>query len=420
MRVPPVPVLLVVLVNGVEAGTEVHPWVGFDFEYFGETYRINADDDTVTTINDYGPTVGLSVFDVSRPERRFRLDADARLGNDTRRFRLDFDAKLQGARQGFEIQHQGIYRTFDENSEYLSSDYLQEYLRATYERHFGRARLRVRDRFSLTWYRDPSEYNLTSWTHEPGADLRLRVADLSDVRFGYRVGRRSVPDSTSLNYWRHTAEVGVGILVGWTTSLDVVSQLDRRIYEPGSARESSWENRADAALSFDAGDRTTMRLLHENEIVRFDQPDELYYDFDWFRTGFQVEVHQSRSVDLSLMPLYAFLSSGSATAEEYSETGIEFGLDWRAGSATWIHVSDEIGRREYESAQLAEVDLSGQDFLTALYSDYIYNRVTILVTSEIRRGVAANLFVNWEPENHRVSSHDTDTRIVSGGIQYRF
>ena len=104
------------------------------------------------------------------------------------------------------------------------------------------------------------------------------------------------------------------------------------------------------------------------------------------------------------------------------ETGIEFGLDWRIGTRTWIHLSDEIGRRQYESAQVetVPVDETTAELDDLLYSDYVYNRLTLLVTSEVTRGVAANLFVNWQPEDHRVSSHDTDTRIISGGLEYRF
>jgi len=37
-----------------DAGVQWIPRVGFDFEHFGETYRITDDRDTVTVINDYG------------------------------------------------------------------------------------------------------------------------------------------------------------------------------------------------------------------------------------------------------------------------------------------------------------------------------------------------------------------------------
>ncbi len=427
MRIVLVPVALLGFAAAVDAGTELRPWIGFDFEHFGEQYAITANQDTVTTINDYGPTVGLALFNVDDPDRRFRLASDVRLGQETHRYRLDFDGRLQGPKNGLAFESQGMVRIFRENGAYtVTSDYLQEFARATYERRFGSSRLRLRHSFDLTWYRDPNEYNLTSMTHMPAADLQVRFREFSSVRMGYRFGRRSVPDSTSLDFTRHTGELDLSMLFGWTTSLDVSNVLDRRIYAPGSVRESSWENRADGSFSFDLGDKATMRLLHENEIVRYDSADVVYFDFDRFRTGFQVEVHQSMRLDLSIMPLYSFLRSPTSPIESYTETGIEFGLDWRIGDRTWIHFSDEIGRREFDTAQEEETPTDGlgsdldEGFLDILYSDYIYNRLTLLVTSEVRRGIAANLFVNWQPEDHRVSSHDTDTRIVSGGLEYRF
>ena len=67
-----------------------------------------------------------------------------------------------------------------------------------------------------------------------------------------------------------------------------------------------------------------------------------------------------------------------------------------------------------------EVGDKGLADLDTAFSDYIYNRLTVIVTSDVSRSVAINLFVNWQPENHRVNRHDTDTRIVSGGVEYRF
>lgn len=421
------------LVSAARAEVELVPRVGFDFEHFGETYRLTDDQDTVTTVNDYGTIVGLTARTPWSAGSRFRLDTDVHLGRETHRFRLDFEGRLLRGANALEVEQQGSYRLFRDEGDYaLSSNTLQEYLRVGWERRLGeRTRLRFRETLDLTWYEEPDEYNLTTFLHRPGVDLRRDVGELGELRLGYQLGRRSVPDSTQLQYWRHTWDADVSALFGWTGALDVAVQLDRREYDAGSLRESSWEYRGGAGFEFGAGERVTFRLLHESEVIRYDDPDELDFDSEWARTGFQVEIHRTSRLDLSVMPVYAFLTSDTAPEEEYSETGLEFGIDWRIGSATWINVTDEVGRREYEISAVesepvddlsdpSTPELTEDLLLDTAFSDYLYNRLTVLVTADIAKAVSVNLFANWQPEDHRVNRHDTDTRIVSGGVEYRF
>jgi hypothetical protein len=125
------------------------------------------------------------------------------------------------------------------------------------------------------------------------------------------------------------------------------------------------------------------------------------------------------------MPVYSFLTSGSAPQEEYTEVAVELGIDWRLGRGTWISVTDEVGHRDYEidadPIDPAATDVTVDQVLAgAAYSDFVLNRLTVLVTSDVARGISVNLFAHWQPEDHRVNLHDTDTRIVSGGVEYRF
>jgi hypothetical protein len=413
------------------AEVTVQPRVGADFEHFGESYRVTDDRDTVTVTNDYGTLIGIALRTAGRSPSRFSLDADLHVGKETRRLRLDFDGRLVNGADTFELSHDTSYRTFRDDGEYsISSDHLLETARLVWERELNeRFTVRLQDRFEGTWYAQQDEYNLNQWTNEPKVETRMRFHGFDEVSVGGRYARRSVPDSTSLAYDRYTLETGVSMLFGWTSAIDVSGLLERRRYDALSARESSWTNRVDARLEFGVGDRTTFRLVHENEVIRYDEPDELDFDSNWARTGFQVEVHRSDNVDLSLMPVYAFLQSGTAPEEEYTETGLEAGVEFRLGGRTWISLSDEIGRRDYEVTDPGTVSVGAADTdallaelenLDTAVSDYLYNRLTLIVTSDIAAGVNVNLFLNWQPEDHHVNRHDTDTRIITGGIEYAF
>jgi len=410
------------------AATELTPRVGFDFEHFGETYRVTSDRDTVATVNDYGPVVGLELRVPGSARDRFRLGADAHLGQQTRRVGLDFDLRLEGGASSLELEHDGSYRFFVEGGDYsVSSNTLDESARLTWERRLGEdLRLRLSESVDVTWYQDPDAYNLNTVLHRPGAEARWSFGELNEARLGYRLGRRDVPDSSSLDYWRHTVDADLSLLLGWSAALDVSSQLERRIFPEGSVRETSWEVRNDVHLELGTLSRVTYRLIHENEVVRFEEPDS-YVDFDYAyaRTGFQVELHRGFDLDFSVTPVYAFLASGSAPQEEYTEVGVELGFDWRVGEKTWISVTDEVGHRDYEIDAVEfdpeSTDVTADQLLAeAAYSDFLLNRLTVLITSDVARGISVNLFAHWQPEDHRLNLHDTDTRIVSGGIEYRF
>jgi hypothetical protein len=237
---------------------------------------------------------------------------------------------------------------------------------------------------------------------------------------------RDVPDSTLIGFTRHGADADLSLWIGDGVALDVAQTVERRIHDPSSVRESSWESRGDLRLEWALGDRATGRAMCEHEVFRFDEPDELDFDSGWIRTGFQMQLHRGPSLDLSVMPVWALLSSGTAPTEEYDEVGVEVGMDWRLGRRAWMSLSDEIGRRDYEVNATEDADTTGATDadLTAepdgAYSDYLYNRLTLTVGADPLPGLRANLFVHWQPEDHAVHRHDADTRIVSGGVEYRF
>lgn len=410
----------------------VQPMVGADFEHFGETYHLTDDRDTVTVINDYGTLAGLTVRSPIRSASRFRLDTDVHIGKETRRLRLDFEGRLERDVGILELEQDATWRAFQDGGDYaISSDHLATHTRLSWERSLTeRVTMRLQNRVDGTWYEAQDRYNLNQWTIEPRAEARLRFHDFDEAYVRGRFARKSVPDSSSLGYRRFGLDTGASLLFGWTSALDVSNQLERRVYDTSSVRESSWDNRFDGRFEFEVGERATLRLVHENEIIRYDRPDELDFDSEWARTGFEVEIHRTESLDLSIMPVYAFLQSATSPVEEYTETGLEVGLDLRIGTHTWISVTDEVGRRDYEiSAEPQELPLDDSDpdavlaglvGLDTTFSDYLYNRLTILVSAELLHRVSANLFVNWQPEDHHLNRHDTDTRIVSGGFEYTF
>lgn len=409
------------------APLEIVPRVGADFEHFGQTYRVTADRDTVTLVDDYGTLAGLLLRTTGPSPDRFEADAELYAGYSTRRVRTRIEARAKRGANTWEVRQDAGYLAFTDGGDYaVSGDRFEERFAAAWGRRLrGPWSLRLGGRFDGTWYESPDEYNLTQWTSEPRADVAMDFGEWSRAGAGYRFARRDVPDSASLGFDRHTGQASLSWAPGASTALDVTALLERRLYDAGSARESSREVRADVRLEFALTDAVTCRVQHENELIRFDDPDESDFDSDWARTGLQVAIHRSASLDFSLMPLHAFLQSPTSAEEEYHELGIELGVDWRFGRRGWVAITNEIGRRDYGvDAPEAEPDLSVDaaidDTAATASSDYTYDRLTLLVGAEPWPGVAANLFVHWQPEDHAVGRHDNETRIVSGGLTYSF
>lgn len=409
------------------APLEVVPRVGADFEHFGQTYRVTADADTVTLVDDYGTSAGLLLRTPGIGPDRFEADAELYAGYSTRRARLRVEGRAKRGAAVWDVRQEAAYLAFTDGGDYtVSGDRFEERFTAAWERRVsGPWSVRLGGRFDGTWYETQDPYNLTAWTTEPRADLALDFGGWSRAGAGYRFARRDVPDSASLGFDRHTGALSLSWAPGADTVLDILGTLERRRYDEGSPRQSSREGRTDLRFEFALTDAVTCRVQHENEIIRYDDPDELDFDSDWGRTGLQLAVHRTAALDLSIMPLHAFLAGATSPEEEYHELGIELGVDWRFGRRGWLSVTNEIGRRDYRVDAPAEepdlaVDAVLDDATATASSDYTYDRLTLLLGAEPWPGVAANLFVHWQPEAHAVSRHDNETRIVSGGLTYSF
>ncbi len=408
------------------AGFELEPRTGFDFEYFGETYRVTENRDTVATINDYGMVAGLLARTPTPSPTFLNLDAEIYYGRESSRARLAVRGEARRGANLFLLDQEALWTQFRDDGDYaLSSDSFRDTARLAWERALGdRTILRLEEFLDLVRFTDQDPYNLSSTVHRPGVILRRRVAPGGEARAAYRFGVRDVPDSSALDSIRHTGELSVGFFLGERVILDVNERLDRRIYDPVSPRESSWENRFTVDVDLLNPGLVSWRLFHESERVQFDEPDDLDFDYTRLRFTAGPVFRPDPDLDLSLAPVLGALFSSTAPAEEFVEVALEIGANWRSG-ALWISVTDEFGFRDYDIETSTTIDTSTgaaepEESRVAIYSDSTYNRLTVLATWDFTPAVSFRFFGNWEPEDHRVDADDADSRIVSGGVEIRF
>lgn len=411
---------------GFATAAELHPRVGVEFEHFGQSYRVSDDEDTVTTINDVGTSLGATLTAGDETKARLRADAGALFGIQSIRARLAVQGEVRRGANLFRAEQDATLRRFRDDGDYsLSSDSFQGNARFAWERSLDASTsLRLQDSFELVRYADPDEYNLNSFLHRPQVAFRRSFGVAGWTRAAYSLGARDVPDSSVLDSIRHTGEIDVGTFFGEAASVDAAGRVDRRIYDVESPRESSWETRSDATIESLGSGRLGWRVRPELETVRFDSPDELDFDFTRARIAAGPVVRLTPEFDVSVGPSFERLNSSTALDEEYDQLGVEVGVEWR-GARVWVHVSDEIARRDYtREATEEEIDLDAPLDSSfdeeGLYSDSIVNRLTVLVSAELTAHTSLRLFANWEPEDHRLDRDDAETSLLSGGIEHRF
>ena len=416
---------LVLVFPAAAQAVEIHPKAGVSFDYFGETYHVTDERDTVTTINDYGATLGVVVTREPPSALKLRAEGDVYYGHESARGRLLLEGEYREGPNSFLIDQDAIVRVFHEGGDYsLSSDSFQDSARLSWEHRFNEATaLRLMHQFEAVVYSDPDQYNLNAFVQRPGVSVRQRFGFSSEVRGGYQLGWRDVPDSSELDSMRHTGDVECTVFLD-QVSVEFSDRVERRIYDQPSTRVSSWENRSDGTVDWLRPGKIAARFQHELETVEYDEPDDLDFNFTRLRVAAGPLLRTDKGFDVSLSPLYGMLYSKTAPAENYHDWAIELGLEIRFGR-TWISLTDEVGRRDYDQEASATI----VDFVTTqatasepegLYSDSSYNHLTALVSADVGRSIALHLFVNWEPEDHRLNRYDSDSRIVSGSVEYRF
>ncbi|MAF27282.1 MAG: hypothetical protein QF819_02270 [Gemmatimonadota bacterium] len=414
------PVLgLLAVAPGAAHSMEVAPYAGVGLEYFGETYQTTEDSDTVLTVSDRGAFLGVRLRTPSSGRDRFQLDAEARFGRSTNRFAMDFDGQIRRGRHRLRVNHRGTVRVFREGGDYeISSDSVQDDLSLSWRCDLGGGlEARVKESVDVTWYEDPDEYNLNSSRLRTGAELRWDFGDLNTAGVGYRYGRRSVPDSTSLGYGRSTFDTDLSLLFGASSSADIANRLERRIYNANSVRGDSWENRLDGEVIVGLPAGYEVGVVHESEVVRFDVPDDLDFDHEFFRHGLRLGVPLDKGLDLSFMPVLSTLRSDTASGEEYTEVSAEIGATWWIGDQAWITVTDEVGLRNYTvEGSGVETDYSTEVF----YTDYTFNRATILLSWDPHPGISVHVFGHWFPEDHKDPLDNSETTLLSGEVEYAF
>jgi hypothetical protein len=311
----------------------------------------------------------------------------------------DLEAKVEG-------------RQFRSDSSFsLNHDNLRSLLSARWRRRLSNSLqfgLKLKDEDLRYDGRSDFEYDQNRWTASSLLSLN-RGLDLT-LDFEAGGGARAVPDSTEIGYERGFFNADALWIFGSGHTLSLFSAFERRVFHDPSARSPYWDLVLQPQLRILLDSVWRLNLDLAQELLLYDVDGEVYKD-TWLG---QVGVCLSRrfgQLELGLEPSWSWDSSPRYADDEYHQPSVIVRADLYGTGRLWFTLSEEIGRRLYESAPEGSVQL---------YTDYTFFRTTLMATLTVSETLSLSAFVSDQPDNHVREEDDSRLTLYSLSLRSSF
>lgn len=380
------------------------PSASIAYDSFGQRYVI-ADEDTLDLVQETSGRLCTALERRGRTE--FSLRNTLGIGEQATRDDLELRLRRQIGTAELQIAADWRWKAYRSQSAYvLSSDYQLAALHPQFSwRLFPEWRLRVEDRSEWAHFARRTRYNYDYSVHDAGATVERSYGLLSLLGLGYTHGRRSVPDSTQIDYRRHL------LLCDWsheagahTVRLD--QRLERRLYADPRVRSHFLEFDAGLGLRLALRPQLRLRPEYRADLLRYDTPDSVYSSYSEQAFEVLLERDFGDRTTFALGPRAEFRRTSSTIDRAYDQWGLKGSVSFLSGTRLWVEFSDEVGVRRH---------LAGEDLF---FSDYVFNWSTLYLSCELWPGLAFDLFFSLDPENHTIHADDTTTILVSTSLTY--
>lgn len=333
-----------------------------------------------------------------------------RLGTQTIDELLDAGGSLAaGASTSLDLRGTFHWKHFWEGSDYeFGNDFTQGNASLKIARKVGaRSRLSLRSRFELMNYDRKTDFDYDYRYYDGGLEWDTGADFEKSLRLGILAGARDVPDSTSLSYDRFLGEIDARFSPASLLSFQLTAAADRKGYHE-SKRSPYWSIMSFLEMSRGGTSGLLFSLRGESEILRFDRPDNVYFDTHFLRGGLRGRFPLRQLWTAYLEPRYATMLCESFPEERYREISFVIGAEILQSNGLWLNLSYEPGQRDYTLDE------------NSLYSDFRLNRLSAMGSIPLPAASALNLLVTHEPERHSRREDDFSVTLVSVDITKRF
>lgn len=395
--------------GGAGAG-KVSGSVTTGFDSFTEKYTI-VEEDTLDRLTEFRTRLRLGYAHGTFLHDYLQLQGESVIGEES----LESTARLNLLRRWgpsrFAVDTDLTFRTYRDSSEYsFPNDFLRFSLRAYARREIASGlSLRLTERLELLDFDERTEFDYdyvrNGVTVSGDLDRDLTTTYHASLSFT----KKSIPDSTEIAYrawsaagdYRTTLDAHRHVYLNMTT--------ERRLYAHEPTKSDFWALLSAVTLQPFARGDFGFGVENALESYLYDRESDAFFDYVENRSAFIVSYYRSFDLTFGLGPTAAFFSSDFSPEDEYTEFGAKATASYNAGTRIWLSASYEPGHRNYR--------VDGSE---VIFSDFTYQRITLFATLKIWRGANLGVFLNHEPENHKIEGDDATATLFSLDLSYGF
>ena len=366
------------------------------------------EDDTTETIHEY--YAGLdNYFLTSNGPTKFTLRNIFKYGNQT--IDNDLNGVLNaGSRKSLLMQLRGNLRLkfFRERSDYeFGNDYAQSNLHLKLGKQLGdRWYVISKSRVEMIAFEDRTQFDYDYRYFDTGLGVETGNYFNRYVRVFAALGRREAPDTTDLSFDRLRTEAEVRLSSG-SLSFDFSALGDRREYE-GISRSDYWFVFSTGSATWTGISGRTVTVRVESELLYYDTQTRTWFNNHFFRSSLRLRIPVMEIANIHIEPRYATMRCESFIEERYKEGSVVLGFDIMGSEKYWLTFSWEPGYRSYNLDD------------NPIYSDFRFNRLSLMVSGTFGKRYGANLFVSHDPEKHTRRTDDFTITMVAASVSLMF
>jgi len=237
--------------------------------------------------------------------------------------------------------------------------------------------------------------------------LDFLTENFNAISFGLTGEFRNVPDSSDLNYNLIRGNFGyLGTLLGAYGSANL--SLEYRDYRLDGGFDDYFLATFYSTSDWPLGDEFYLSVNPNLELFDYSAND--FVNSDYFLGRLDLLLKRSLgSVTITAGPtseLYS-VSTEFTSDDDYSELAGKVGMDYVGLDGAVILFENQVGFRNYKTAQIYT-------------SDFTFDRLTLIGSTRIWRGLNVDLFLSAEWEWHEIDSDDNRIYLITTSLSYAF